>query len=145
MKNTIVITISCLALGLMSAAGSVFAHGTEKHDKGKLADVQMKKMHTMMPMFSLASTGLEAALEKGDATAAEAEGSKIITAIPDLKKSKPHKNVKQRKSFVELAGALETSVRSTLDTAKAGDFSGAKKAFKKVEETCAACHARFCD
>jgi hypothetical protein len=33
----------------------------------------------------------------------------------------------------------------TLKLAKKGDFVGAKTAFKKVEEQCAACHAKFRD
>ncbi|MBT0663040.1 cytochrome c [Geobacter pelophilus] len=145
MKRTIVITVSCLALGLLSVAGSALAHGTEKHDKGKLADVQMKKLHTMMPLFSLVSAELEKAIEKRDSAAVELEAGKMLRAIPELKKSKPHKNVNQQKKFVELAESLELALTSTNVMAEKGDFAGARKAFKKVEETCAACHAKFRD
>jgi soluble cytochrome b562 len=103
----------------------------------------MKKMHDMMPMFSLASARLETSLEKGNTAAVESEAGKMIAAIPDLKKSKPHKNIKQRKEFVELATRMERNLISTVELAKSGDLAGAKTAFKKVEEICAACHAKF--
>ena len=59
--------------------------------------------------------------------------------------SKPHKNVKQLKNYVELATKLEETVTYTVDLANKGDIAGAKVAFKKVEEACAACHAKFGD
>jgi soluble cytochrome b562 len=142
MRNRFAIIAMCLALGPLTMYGQAFAHGTEEHGKMTM-DAQMKKLHAMMPMFSVASAQLETALEKSDAPAAKTEASKIIAAIPDLKKSKPHKNVKQGKKFVELATSLDKSVASTSDLAQKGDFAGAKVAFKKVEETCAACHAKF--
>lgn len=60
-----------MALGLLTIYGQAFAHGTEKHGKSAPADVQMKKLHDMMPIFSVASAKLEAAIEKGDAAAVE--------------------------------------------------------------------------
>jgi soluble cytochrome b562 len=142
MNNRVAITALCLATGLLTMNGQALAHGTEEH--GKMAmDAQMKKLHAMMPTFSTASAQLETALDKSDAPAAETEAGKILAAIPDLKKSKPHRNVKQRKKFVELAASLDKSVTLTKDLAQKGDFDGAKAAFKKVEEACAACHAKF--
>lgn len=105
----------------------------------------MKKLHAMMPVFSVASAELESALEKGDAVAAKVPAEKILAATSDLKKSKPHKNVKQQKKFVELVSNFDTLVTSTVDLIKKDDISGAKIAFKKVEEVCAACHAKFRD
>lgn len=119
------------------------AHGTDHH--GGHADEQMKKLHAMMPMFSIASAELKSALEKGDAVAAKAQAERVLAAVSDLKKSKPHKNVKQRKLFVELATKFEEKVTSTLDLIKKDDISGAKATFKRVEEICAACHAKFRD
>ena len=119
------------------------AHGKDSH--GGTIDAQMKKLHAMMPVFSVASAELESALEKGDAAAAKAQADKILAAVPDLKKSKPHKNIKQRKKFVGLATTLEKTTTITVDLAKKGDLVGAKTAFKKVEATCAACHAMFRD
>jgi len=136
---------ACLVLVALTLSGVAFAHGTEKHGKAASVDAQMKKLHAMMPMYSLASANLEAALEKGDAAAVDAEGGKILSTLPDLKKSKPHKNIKQRGKFVELATNLEIAVTSTVALANKGDFAGAKAAFKKVEELCAACHAKFRD
>ena len=137
--------VICLVLGSLAINSMAFAHGTEKHGKTATADVQMKKLHEMMPMFSVASAKLEAALEKGDAAEAEMEAGKIIAAVPDLKKSKPHKNAKQRKMFVEQAINMGTAAITTATLAKSGDFSGAKAAFKKIEEACATCHAKFRD
>jgi len=145
MRNRNFIVITCLVLGSLALSGVVFAHGMEKHGNTAKADAQMKKLHAIMPMFSVASAKLETALEKGEVAAVETEAGKIIAAIPDLKKSKPHKNIKQRKIFVEIASNLGETVLSTVALAKKGDFSGAKTAFKKVEEACAACHAKFRD
>ena len=139
-----------LLIGVVLSAGilfiiplETFAHGTDHH--GGHADEQMKKLHAMMPMFSIASAELESALEKGDAASAKIKAEMILAAVPDLKKSKPHKNIKHRKEFVELAIELEKSVNSSVYFIKEDNFSGAKTAFKKVEDTCAACHAKFRD
>jgi len=142
-KNTAIL-LACLMLAL-SGSGQASAHATEKHGKPKRANAQMKKLHDMMPMFSVATAKLEAALDKGDAAAVETEAGRILTALPDLKKSRPHKNLKQRAKFVALAQQQEEAVVAVRDLAKQGDFSGAKAAFKRVEETCAECHAKFRD
>lgn len=145
MKKKIFIAVSFAALGFSIMTGMAFAHGIEKHDKGKLEDAQMKKLHAMMPMFSVSLAQMESAIEQGKKDAVEAEGSKIVSAIPDLKKSKPHKNIKQRKKFVELASNLESSVKVTIDQVQKADYAGAKAALKSVEEVCATCHAKFRD
>ncbi len=145
MKNWKITSLICLVLGSLTINSVAFAHGTEKHGNTATADVQMKKLHEMMPMFSMASAKLEAALEKGDAAEAEVEAGKIIAAVPDLKKSKPHKNAKLRKMFVEQAISLGTATTTTVTLAKSGDFAGAKAAYKKIEKACATCHAKFRD
>ena len=145
MRNRSTIIILSLALGSLTLSGVAFAHGTEKHGKTAPVDAQMKKLHAMMPIFSVTTAKLEAALEKGDVIAVEAEAGKILVALPDLKKSKPHKNINQRKKFVELTSSFGTAVTSTVGLAKKGYFAGAKGTFKKVEEACAACHAKFRD
>jgi len=99
----------------------------------------------MMPMFSRSAANLESALGRGDAASAEAEAGKMLAAIPDLKKAKPHKNVKMRKKFVEMATNLEVAVRQIDGFVQRSDFPSAKSAFKKVDEACAACHAIFRD
>ncbi len=143
-KRSTVVTAGIVA-GMLITSAAAFAHGIDKHGAMVHPDAQMMKMHAMMPMFSLASAGLESALEKGDIAAVEAEAGRITSATPDLKKSTPHKNVSQRKKFVGHATALEKTVTSTVALAKKGDFAGAKIAFGKVEEACAACHAKFRD
>lgn len=145
MRNRSTIITLSLVIGSLTLYGIAFANGTEKHGRTAPADTQMKNLHAMMPMFSVASAKLEAALEKGDTATVEVEAGKILAALPDLKKSKPHKNVKQQKKYVELATNLEKTVTSTVDKVKNGDLTGAKAAFKKAEEICAACHAKFRD
>jgi cytochrome c556 len=145
MKYRCIIGSVCLVIGSSTLSGVAFDHGKEIHGNTASADAQMKKLHVMMPMFSLASAGMETALKKSEITVVEAEAEKIIAAIPELKKSKPNKNIKQRQEFVELATNLEKTVTSTLYLAKKGDFAGATAAFRKVEKACATCHAKFRD
>jgi len=145
MRKSVIVVLTCLAMGSLTLYGVAIAHDDEKHGEMSHTDAQMRKLHAMMPMFSLASAKMETALEKRDSAAVKIEGDKIIVAVPDLKKSKPHKNVSQKKKFVEFATNLETAVISTVNLAKNGDLAAAKSAFKKVEATCAACHATFRD
>jgi len=137
--------LSCSVAGLLIANVAASAHGAEAHGKHTAASDQMKKLHAIMPMFSLASAELEAALEKGDKAAAKAQVDKILAAIPDLKKSKPHKNSKQLKKFRENAANLESAVIETEKLVQKGNFVGAGAQFKAVEAACAACHAKFRD
>lgn len=133
-----------LLLTTLSLSGLAFAHGNKARHSA-VDDKQMKKLHTIMPMFSVALASLEAALKKGDSATAEKEANKIITAVPDLKKSRPHKNVTQQKMFAGLAHDLENAVNLSVRLAKKGDFTGAKSAFSTAEEICVACHAKFRD
>jgi len=143
MRMVLLIAVLLFAGIMLIVPIETSAQGTDP--RGGHMHEQMKKLHTMMPMFSIASAELESALEKGDAAAAITLANKILAAVPDLKKSKPHKNIKNQKKFVELATELEKSVNSTVYFIKGDNFSGAKTAFKKVEETCAVCHAKFRD
>ncbi|MFZ2949175.1 MAG: hypothetical protein WA003_06790 [Desulfuromonadaceae bacterium] len=143
MRLLALITVVLSAGMLLIKPVGASAHG--KDSRGGTADAQMKKLHAMMPMFSIASAELEAALEKGDSAAALVQAAKIKAAASDLKKSKPHKNIKQRKKFVEIAINFDEAIVSTVDLIKKDDVSGAKAAFKKVEELCAICHATFRD
>jgi cytochrome c556 len=143
MRTRCAVTVLCLMLGPMISCGEAFAHGAEEHGNMKQSDAPMQKLHAMMPMFSTASEGLEAALDKGDAPAAEAEAGRILAAIPDLKKSQPHRNARQRKKYLELAKKEQEAVTATAELAKKGDFAGARIAFQRVEQACAACHAKF--
>lgn len=136
------------ALLLMVGAllyGPTFSHGAEKHDKNKHASAQMKNMHQMMPMFSTAAASLEAALAKEDLAATEAETNRILPALSELEKAKPHKNKKQHAKFVELVKKERIAVATTVDFAKKGDFVAARAAFKQVETVCAECHTKFRD
>jgi len=122
--------------------GGAYAHEGEHHE-GHDADMQMQKLHKMMPMYSTTLPKLQTAVEKGDASAAEAEGGAILATIPDLKKSKPHKNLKQLKTFRKIADGFGKQVKETVELVNKGDFAQAKVAAQKVEATCAECHAKF--
>ena len=143
MKNGFVLVIICLVL--VMSAFYAFAQDMKMHGETAMTDMQMHKLHAMMPTFAVASAKLKLALEKGDIMAVAAEAGKILAALPELKKSQPHKNVDQREKFVEFAENLEKTVTTTVSLAKKGDLAGARAAFKKAEETCAACHAIFRD
>lgn len=143
MKNGFVLVIMCPVLVMLTFYGVAFAREAEMH--GEKADMQMHKLHAMMPIFAVASAKLKLALEKGDVMAVAAEAEKILVALPDLKKSQPHKNIDQREKFVEFAANLEKTVTTTVSLARKGDLAGARTAFKKAEETCAACHVVFRD
>jgi len=139
-----------LLIGVVLSAGvlfiiplETFAHGTDHH--GGHADEQMKKLHAMMPMFSIASAELKSALEKGDAEGAKAQADRILATIPDLKKSKPHKNIKQITDFKKIAGKMGADITKIVSLAGTGNFSKATVAFKDMETRCAECHTKFKD
>lgn len=119
------------------------AHGKDSHDDH--ADAQMHKLHHMMPMFSVASAELENAIGRGDATAVKAQTEKILAALPDLKESKPHKNLKQLPAFKKIVAQFGDEVSTVRKLAEKGDFGAAKEAFGKLESRCAECHAKFRD
>jgi len=96
-------------------------------------------------MFSTSIAELENALDRNEAGKVESEAGKILAAIPDLKKTKPHKNIKQHKRYVQLAAELEKSLLITVKLSNNGNTVGAKTAFKKVETVCSSCHATFRD
>ncbi len=143
MNNTCKTIGLSLAILLSVQSGMALAHGTEKHGKTTPADAHIKKLHGMMPMFSTCSANIEAALDKGDAAAIEAEADKINSAILDLNKTKPRKNISQSKKMTAQINSLGTAINSTTDLAKKGDFAGAKASFKEVDKSCIACHAIF--
>jgi hypothetical protein len=55
MRNRHVITALCLALETLIMFGQALAHGKEMHDHSAPDEMQMHKLHAMMPMFSVAS------------------------------------------------------------------------------------------
>lgn len=145
MKSKRISIIFFLVFGQLVVQSVALAHESKVQNKKVTAVEQMKKLHAIMPVFSVASAQLESALEKGDAVAAKVQADRILAAIPDLKKSKPHKNVNQLKKFRELAANLENAVTETVALAQKDDFAGAAVKFIKVEAVCAACHAKFRD
>ena len=141
MKNIIAIT----ACTILLIQGGVFAHEGEKHPEGHMEDVQMTKLHAIMPMYAQAQLRINAALGKGDASTVGSETGKILSTLPDLKKSEPHKNLKQIKTMRKLVSAFEGDVKATAALAKKGNWAGAKVAFAKAQKRCDECHAKFRD
>lgn len=139
MNRVAAITICALLL----FQGGAFAHEGEKHEKKQKTNAVMQKLHDMMPMYGMALANVEAALEKKDSVAVETEAGKMLATTPDLKKAKPHKNLKQLKTFRSIASGFESDLKETVALAKKGDFTKAKDAFKKAEAKCAECHAKF--
>lgn len=140
MKKAAMLMASVLVL----IHGGAFAHGVEKHGK-KHSDPQMDRFHKMMPMYAQVQAKINEALDKGEAAVVEAEAQQILVTIPDLKKSRPHKNLKKLDRFKKIADAFGTDVKTTADMAKKGDFVGARAAFRKAEERCNECHSKFRD
>lgn len=141
MMKKAIIHVACV---LVLLQGGAFAHEGEKHGT-KHQDAQMDKFHKMMPMYAQVRAKINGALKKGDAATVESEAGKILATIPDLKKSKPHKNLKRIDTFRKIADAFGTEVTATAALAKKGDIAGATAAFKKVEEKCDECHSKFRD
>ena len=79
----------------------------------------------MMPMFSVASAEMESAIYRGDIATTKIHADKILSAIPDLKKSKPHKNSKHADGFKILADKLGDDVRAEISLMEKGDFKEA--------------------
>jgi len=126
---------------LMLLEGVALAH--EGHHHGHMDDEQMQKLHHMMPMYSETLPKMTGAVEKGDASAVKNETGKILATIPDLKKSKPHKNLKKLSTFRKIADEFQKNVKETEEAAQKGDFGQAKEAVKKVEASCVKCHSDF--
>lgn len=141
MKRIAIVTVCASLL----TQGLAFAHETGNHHMDHKADTQMEKLHKIMPMYAQAQVMINEALEKGDAAAVESETGKILRSVPDLKKSKPHKNLKQLATFRKTVSAFERDVKKTASLAKTGDLAGAKAAFRAAQKRCDECHAKFRD
>ena len=140
MKRVLAIII-CASLLVQ---GGALAHEGEMHEAHK-DDPYMQKLHDMMPKYAIASTKLETALEKKDVAAVEAEAGKMLATVSQLKKSKPHKNLSQLKTYRSIAASFERDLKETVELAKKGDFAKSYTTFKNVEAKCAECHAKFRD
>ena len=140
MKLTVIVISAILLI-----QGWAYAHEGYDHHKGHDAEIQMQQLHKIMPMYAHAQAMINEALKKGDAAAVEAETEKILRSVPNLKKSKPHKNLNQLKTFRKTASAFESDVKKTASMAMSGDIAGAKAAFLVAEKSCDECHAKFRD
>ncbi|MBJ6800812.1 cytochrome c [Geomonas propionica] len=118
------------------------AHENHEHVKHH-TDVQMAKLHKMMPRYAKAQALIQASLEKGDVKGVVKQADYILSTTADLKKSTPHKNVEKLNEFQGLAGDLEHDIRGLADAAKKGDLEGARAAFASAARQCNSCHAKF--
>ena len=141
MRNSSIIAAG-LVMALSAVSAAAFAHGAEKH-KTAPANAQMQRLHDMMPIYSSALANLEQAVEKRDVAAVEAETGRMLATIPDLKKSRPHKNLKKLKTFREIAAGLERDLKEVEQFAGISDYDKAKTALNKVEVRCGECHVKF--
>lgn len=140
MKRTVIVISAILLI-----QGWAFANEGENHSKNHKKDVQMDKLHKMMPMYAQAQANINEALINGDAATIKKETGKILATITDLKNAKPHKNIKQISAFRKIASAFAGDVKKTAAMAKTGDFAGAKDAFQFAQMRCNECHEKFRD
>jgi hypothetical protein len=132
-----------IVVAILLPQSAAFAHEGEDHGQGHKADAQMQKLHHIMPMYAQAQTKINEALSNGDVATIKAETGKILATIPDLKKAKPHKNIKQVATFRKIASAFEADIKKTAGLAKTSDFARAKDAFQIAQIRCNECHAKF--
>jgi len=143
MRISIVLAVIAGSFSVMNAQ-AVPAHGEMEHG-GMHMDEPMARQHRMMAMYAQAQAGINESLQKRDAVSVETETRKILATIPDLKKAKPHKNLKEQNEMVRIAAAFEKDLKTTVVRVHKKDFVGAKQAFAKAQQKCAACHAKFRD
>jgi soluble cytochrome b562 len=108
-------------------------------------DEHMGKLHIMMPMFSIAYAELGSAIAKDDRVGAKLQTDKMLAAIPDLKKSIPHKNIKQLANFKSLASKLGEDITKVGALSEKGNFASARLAYRDMGTRCNECHRQFRD
>jgi cytochrome c556 len=140
------IIVAALITGVVSIAvfRPVPARAQMEHG-GMHMDEPMAAQHRLMAIYAQALAKINAALQKGDAALVKTETRKMLATIPELKKLTPHKNRKGQKAIGRIAAAFEADLKTTSARAAKRDLAGAREAFRKAEEKCAACHAKFRD
>lgn len=135
-----------LAGAVLLVSSPAFTAGEHGHGHGgHRPDAQMAKLHKMMPRYGAAQASINAALGAGDLKAVAKETAYLLSTAADLKKSRPHKNIKELAEFRAIAAGFERDIGKAAESAKRGDLAGAKAAFAGAEKGCAACHAKFRD
>lgn len=133
-----------LLCAVLALQGTSFAHEGHAHGHEQ-GDTQMARLHKMMPRYQNSQQSISAALEKGDVATVEQQTSYLLSTIPDLKKSKPHKGGKDLGKFRTLAEQFRKDIQVTAALAQKGDMAGAKASFTDAQKQCNACHSRFRD
>jgi len=134
--------LALLGCAFLLTEGASFASEGKTHGKHH-TDMQMTKLHKMMPNYAKSQARINAALEKGDVAAIAKETGYLLSTAADLEKSKPHKKSKELKEFQKLAKEFEKDVKATAESARKEDIEGAKASFSKAEVACDSCHAKF--
>jgi len=132
-----------ICCAVLLTAGVSFAHEGEDHQHHH--DGQMAKLHKMMPKYASSREAINAALAKGDLVAVNKETAYLLSTTADLKKSKPHKRLKELEKYQQMAGEFEQDVKNTAESARKGDLDGARSSFAKAQNLCNTCHAGFRD
>jgi cytochrome c556 len=140
-KRNVTALVSALLLCL---AAAVFAHEGMEHG-GKRMGEAMARQHRLMAMYARTAAEIDESLKKGDAAAVEAGTRKILVSIPELKRMRPHKNLKERNAFPKIAAAFAADIKAVAANVKKGDFPGAMESFRSAEGKCNECHAKFRD
>jgi cytochrome c556 len=113
--------------------------------RGMHADEPMAAQHRLMALYAQTQANINESLQKKDAGTIEAETRKILATSPELKKVTPHNNRKGQKAMWRIADAFAADLKTTVERVGKRDFAGAREAFRKAEEKCSACHAKFRD
>jgi len=145
-KNTRVTLCGAYLVAVLAGyTGTASAHGLENHTKEHTSVKQMARLHTSMQLYEAAQVLINAAFEKGELKTTEVEIERMIKTIPDLKKARPHKGLKQLETYKRLAADFDKDLRQTLTLVKQGNLTGAKQAFTRAAQKCTSCHAKFRD
>jgi cytochrome c556 len=136
--------LTLLGCAFLLMQGVSLAREGEKHGDHH-AEAKMTRLHKMMPKYAKSRTRINAALEEGDVATISKETGYLLSTAADLKKSKPHKKLKELKEYRGIAESFEKDVKSTAELAGKGDFEGAKAAFSNAQKKCSACHVKFRD
>jgi Cytochrome C' len=141
MKRFAALTI---VVALVSQGGA-FAHEAGEHNMSHDQDPRMLVLHKIMPKFARAQVRISEALKERNTPAVKSETGEILKSLPELKKARPHKNLRNLPTFRKIADAFEKEIRATAALAKVGNYAEAARAFAKAQKRCDECHAKFRD
>lgn len=143
MRRGIVLAALAGSLLLLHVPAVAAQDWMEHH--GAHMDDAMARQHLLMAGYAESQYKINAALKNRDNATIVVETRKLLATISDLKKTRPHRNLKERGKVAIIATGFEKDLVTVVSKAKKKDFVGAEKAFRMAEKRCEACHARFRD